>query len=639
MAALLACCTPVLAQDADQGAGSGSAPGTTQPPPPTVVDADGPSYVVRGFELSYLREHPRHPSVEGLLDIVIELGVIGDGYVAPRPGVDVVRLRLGELNGNPNRVYYASALQRILERVRDGLAGAGLIGVFVAPDPAQINEFGQDLRSSTQAESEPLRLLMTTGFVSEVRTLASGDRVPTEDRLNHPLHQRIIDRSPIRPDGSGEEGEREELLLKPVLDDYMFLLSRHPGRRVDVTVAAGEDVGGVTLDYLISENKPFVLYLQGSNTGTKQTSRWRQRIGMVHSQLTNNDDILSLDYITAEFDKAHAFVASYDARVFDFDRLRWRIDGLYSEFRASDVGVVDADFRGRTWGLGAEVAYNFYQRRELFLDVFAGLRFENISVDNRAADIEGRESFLFPRIGVRMDRTGEWYNSQGEMALEFQFGDLTGVDRADLNRLGRSDPDKDWVTLQWNLSHSFYLEPLLNRVAWEDPTTPESSTLAHEIALNFRGQHAFGNRLIPQRQQVAGGFYTVRGYPESVTAGDTVAILSAEYRFHVPRVFRVKPQPDELFGESFRFAPQYVYGVPDWDLILRGFVDIGRTVNSDRLSFETNETLIGAGVGAELQLRRNLNVRLDWGFALEGLKGPDVNSGSNRLHFVATILF
>ena len=94
-----------------------------------------------------------------------------------------------------------------------------------------------------------------------------------------------------------------------------------------------------------------------------------------------------------------------------------------------------------------------------------------------------------------------------------------------------------------------------------------------------------------------------------------------------------------MFGEPFRTSPQYVYGHPDWDLILKGFVDIGHSIISEPFSFEDDETLIGAGIGVELLYRRNLNVRLDWGFALDDLEAGDVNSGSNRLHLVATILF
>ena len=95
----------------------------------------------------------------------------------------------------------------------------------------------------------------------------------------------------------------------------------------------------------------------------------------------------------------------------------------------------------------------------------------------------------------------------------------------------------------------------------------------------------------------------------------------------------------ELFGEPFRVAPQYVYGITDWDLILKGFLDVGYASVADELSFEDEESLVGAGVGVELHLKRNIRLRLDWGFVLDEIENRNVNSGANRAHFSATIVF
>ena len=72
---------------------------------------------------------------------------------------------------------------------------------------------------------------------------------------------------------------------------------------------------------------------------------------------------------------------------------------------------------------------------------------------------------------------------------------------------------------------------------------------------------------------------------------------------------------------------------------MKGFFDVGRTIVSDRFAFESDETLMGAGVGVELLFKRNVSLRLDWGFVLEELEAQGINSGSNRLHVVATLLF
>jgi len=627
---------------------AGAALARQEPPAPTeapdapaapAVD-DGPAYSISAFELRYLRENPLHPPLEQIMTTEILLAQIDAVFVAPREDRPTVTVTLAQLSDGQVRTFYASAVQRILETLRDDLVARDLLGIYVAPEPRQINEIGQDLRAEGDTQ---LVILITTGIVTEMRTLGSGERVgekseiKPEDRVNNPLHASILERSPFNPYEEGDE-QREDLLRKDKLDRYLFHLGRHPGRRVDATVAAAADIGGIALDYLVTENRPLVIYAQLSNTGTRPTDYWRQRFGFFHTQLTNNDDILSLDYTTAKFDNVHALIGSYEAP-FPNDRLRWRVQGTWSEYSASDIGFFNEVFTGESWSVDGQIVANIYQDRELFLDLLGGVRFEDQHVENEFFEIIGDEDFIIPYVGLRLDRTTEWFSTQGTLTCEFQDGSLNDLRQSELTRLGRTLPDENWAILRWDLSHSVYLEPLLDREAWEDPSTPETSTLAHELAFALRGQHAFSNRVIPQAEYVIGGLYSVRGYPQSVVASDTAIVGSVEYRYHVPRAFTVQPEPREMFGEPFRAAPQYVYGQPDWDLILKGFFDVGHTIISNPLWFEEEQTLIGAGVGVEFLWKRNLNVRLDWGFALDDLEGAGVHSGANRLHLVATILF
>ena len=606
--------------------------------------ADGPVFRISRLHLRYLREHPAQPETTSLMNAPLTLAPTVSGWIVPRAehleSDRLVTRSLREWSDAPADSYHGSAVQAMILTVLGELRKSDLLGLRVIPDPDDITEEGQDLRGTR----DHLTLLMITGVLSDVRTVGSGDRVaeggeiePTE-RINHPRHARILKNSPVQPESAGDDGEvQRELLQRGPLDRYVYFLSRHPGRRVDVAVAAGEEVGTTALDYLITENRSLVLYAQVSNTGTVNTSKWRQRVGLFHTQVTNNDDIFSLDYTTANFDDVHAVTTSYEAP-FPNRRVRWKVDFGYSEYTASDVGIFNDIFEGRTWTASGEVAWNVYQNRELFVDVFGGVRFENLKVENPGFFIEGEEELLTPYIGVRLDRTSDWFSTRAAVALDWQ-GDFTNVDPAELEALGRTDPDDKWLVLRWDATHTTYLEPLFNRAAWEDPASPESSTLAHEVQLSVRGQHAFGDRLIPQVQSVAGGLYTVRGYPQSASAGDNSVIASAEYRLHIPRLFSLEETPRELFGAPFRAAPQFVYGTPDWDLVLKGFVDVARTSFNDRLFFEESNTLLSTGVGIELLYRRNLNLRLDWGFALRDLESRNVESGDNRLHFVATILF
>lgn len=612
-----------------------------------VIEYTGPTYQIQGFELNYLYEgFEGQPPIDDLMNVGIDLVKSSDaGFVAWRPGIAPMRMTLNEIASRPTEPYSASGVQQVLVALRDYLVDQNLIAVNVAPlDQSQLQQSIQ--------QPQTISLVITTGVVSEVRTLAVGARIkPGPERVNHPLHARIREFSPVQP-----TDPNRQLLRRDQIDDYVFFLGRHPGRRVDVAIAPGEPLeveSGVfapaaNLDYLVTENRPWTIYGQASNTGTRNTGRWRQRFGLLHTQLTNNDDVLNIDYQTAGFSDVHTVSGYYDFRLSRSNRVRGRLYGHYGEFDASEVGFEDLRFTGDSWSIGGEVAANLYQRRQLFLDLFAGGRYMNTKVENFFFDFpvtSGEEAFFLPYIGLRLERYTLKANTFASLMFEGQFGDVTNVDRDELDALGRLFPDRDWVVMKWDAQHSFFLEPLINRAAWEDPETPKTSTLAHEIALSFRGQYAFEHRLIPQAMMVAGGFYSVRGYPESIVAGDSALIASAEYRFYLPRVLGIDPDPKSLFGydtrtgrQPFRWRPQHVYGRADWDLILRGFVDIGHTINTDRLPFETDETLIGAGVGAELQVRRNLNVRVDWGVALREIEDR-YRSGRSRVHFVGTLLF
>jgi hemolysin activation/secretion protein len=574
------------------------------------------------------------------LDLV--LGQDKARYVAPREGLPLLTLSLDDLKDLGPQPFHYSAIQSINGQIVAYLNGKGLFGVLVAPDTRDIALDGTDLRPS---QTSPLRLVIRTAIVSRTRTLASRYRAPGQQWMDHPSYDRIKENSPIQPAAPGDE-ERRDLLRKDLLDDYLFRLNRHPNRRVDVSVRAADEPNHVTLDYLISEKKPWILYFQTSNTGTEETKDWRWRLGYVHNQLTNNDDILSLDYITTDFSspESRGALLSYEAPLFGSETVRWSIFGSDGKFESSDVGLRNEDFDGKTRKIGAELYVNAYQHRDFFLDLIGGARWEDVEVNNDAVQIEGDEELFLPYLGCRFERWGETASTAGRVTLEWTETGVKDLDKDELTELGRLDPDTSWQILKWRFSHAFFLEPWLDREAWEDVSTPGSSTLAHELFFSLQGQYTFGNRVIPQHQGLAGGAYSVRGYPDAAASADTTVVSTLEYRFHWPRTFEIEPDPSRtpLFGRSFRFAPQQIYGRPDWDLVLRSFIDYGRTVNADRLVTEKNETLVGAGVGVEVLYKENISIRADWGVALNAVLEDtvdEVESGDQELHLTFTVLF
>lgn len=615
-------------------------PAVEAPAAPVPTDADGHGYPVSRITLSYRTDHPSLPPLDdGFLDVPVNLVRTPEGLIAPTANFRGEPIRLRDIGSDGPVVIYGSAVREISRAIANEFNRRKIIVVYVEPSPDDIDiepPF-EDLRDEDNTE---LRMLVRAGVVRRVGSIASGDRDIKGERVNHPSHRRIRENSPIQP--ADEDGaQRTDLIRQDALENYVYRLNRHPGRQVGVALSAATagEPGDIVLDYLVSETKPWSIYAQVSNTGTESTDEWRQRFGFAHNQLTGADDILRLDFITAGFDSSNAVIASYERPLWD-ERLRGRLFGSWSEFTASDVGQGEEEFTGESWTGGAEVLWNVYQRRELFVDLLAGLRYQHVETTNEVLEASGEAGYVVPYIGARLERSTEASITEASIVIETSFGD---ADEDDVENLGRPEPDDDWTLLTWDLSHSFYLEPLLNPGAWQRRESWKGATLAHEIAGSVRGQYAFGNRLIPNAQDVLGGLFTVRGYPESIVAGDTVVMGSLEYRFHLPRALGIEEEPSgQLFGEPFRWRPQQPYGRPDWDLIFKAFVDAGRAINSDRLAFEKDETLVGAGVGAELQIKRFLSLRVDWGVALEDVNeglDDEVKAGDSRVHFVATLVF
>ena len=611
-------------------------------------------FEVSKFEISFRpQDHPGHPSLEELLNLEVELLRVEDGYAAPREGLPTVKIRLSDAGELPVNRFYASALFRVSQRIVEYINSLGIIVVYVPVcendieiyvDPVTQKTELTDLRTERQKKTaRPATFTIYTGVVTGVRTVASGERIAKEKRIDNPRHERIKARSPIVPFDE-ETDERKDLVRKDMLDAYIFRLNRHPGRKVDIALSSAERAGEVALDYLITENKPWLVYAQMSNTGTEETDKWRERFGVMHNQVTGNDDIFTLDYITAGFDEAHSIIGSYDAPLFDLEGMRWRVFGTWGQFDASEVGFADEKFYSDEWSAGGELVKNIFQHDELFLDLFAGARWRSVSVENEISQLKGESDFFLPSAGLRLERFTGTARTFGQIEYEQNLPGMadTAKKGEELEALGRLYTDDDWSVLKWDFIHSFYLEPMLNRKAWKDIKTEKSSTLAHEMSVMFRGQYSFDHRLVPQAVGVAGGFYSVRGYPESLVNGDSTLIASAEYRFHLPRTFQIERQPGKLLGKAFRWAPQQLYSRPDWDLIFRTFIDFGRTDIVDREpSYENNQQLLGTGVGVELQFTRRINLRVDWGIALDEVQSGDENikSGDSRIHFVGTVLF
>ena len=219
------------------------------------------------------------------------------------------------------------------------------------------------------------------------------------------------------------------------------------------------------------------------------------------------------------------------------------------------------------------------------------------------------------------------------MQVEPNLPSIAGTDENQLKNMGRANVDTNFIIAKYSFGGSFFLEPLLFRGAWdayEESNDEEARkglwkkvTEAHELSILVHGQYTFDNkRLVPQFEDVIGGFASVRGYPEAFTSGDDSVVANVEYRFHLPRV--LKPADTDRLNSldpppvpKFTIRPQTILNRPDLDIIFRAFYDVGYVKNNDIFeATEADRTLMSVGVGVEAQVSRYLNLRLDIGFPL-----------------------
>ena len=573
------------------------------------------------FKLDFMVEPPNAPSISILRKTRITLGreplkawALDSVYVSPERSKDQVEFSLDEIPADGPVLFAAGALASINRQIVEAMAKQGLGSIIVAPDEMDIGfTTGEDLR---EEGNTTLHLTIFLPTIKELHSFATGERVPENDATNNPVHSRILENSPV---------QAGETFWPNRVDDYVARLNRHPGRRVVAQLSPSYDREQLYLDYQITESKPWIAYAAISNSGAESTGIWQARIGMVHLQLTNRDDILSLDFVMNTNTDVRAVNLGYQLPLW-IDTVRLEVDAGYADFEASSADAFPfiSDFKGTQAHGGFNIAYNFLQIEEYFFDLRVGTTLEFIETKNstrfafdNAAEEErttGNDNFLPVRLGLGVERKNRNLKLSVSTWADFYTLDHDTSDpQSDFNNLGRLEPDNHPIVFRWDAKLALFIDALL-----ADPKNPAPIS-AHEFVMRYRGQSAFNKyRLIPHYQQIAGGADSVRGYEQGATAGDTVHLATLEYRLHVPRIFRPRPKTTQfpLIGE-FAIAPRRPGERPDWDWVVKVFYDVASVRQSQRRDIEFNDVLQGVGVGTELFIKRNVQLRFDWGIGLE----------------------
>lgn len=602
------------------------------------------------FEFQYGLAHPALPPVAALEHVTVVL-TRDDGVWHAAGAKRGETLTLGRIPEGSR--FAGDGLTAVAQAVVKWFNARGIYGVWVAF--TQLESSDARVIDRRPTGDRTARVVVWASQISGLRTLARGSRFKPQNSIDNPKHRWILADSPLK--AGAKPGEPGSLFLKDKLENYLRALNIQPGRRVEASIESAGKPGRVVLDYLVNEEKPWQLFSQVSNTGTETTGKWRIRLGFQDTQLTNHDDILNLDAISTPDRKTYGTFLSYRIPLLRPARLLVRVYGSYGDYLANDVSLVGLRFAGRNWLGGFEFSNWTPLGRGWELNTLLGASYVHYDIQSEISDFtlgQGYSNFLIPYISPIIKRDAGWWSLSGSFRLDYA---LSGVSNKNPNTgvpaLGRTGADSQWTSLRWNLDGSLYLDPLF------EGGPARAKHLANEVALRIRGRYLLnGKRLIPQEEEPIGGYYTVRGYPESILEADEFVTSSVEYAFHLPRV--LKPgEPGKLFGRPFKWRPPQRQQRADWDLIFRTFFDYGyRQVTplpatSGQSSgssgglplIDRNVSLAGAGVGVELVVGQNFSMRCDFGTALIGLRDNSrpvgqqivVPKGNKQVYLIATL--
>jgi hypothetical protein len=554
---------------------------------------DEGKYPIGELHFRYTADGAGLPSVGMLGESKVYLSGGPEYYRAPGKNESTIAVRLDSLAGmNPAPSFSAGAVLEMSKAILDVFDRQNIMDVVVEVDPRDIDPYGVDQR---RRSDDSLVFLITAFRAGDVGTTASAlDLLDKEP----PKSSKYLNIAPNSPVLSSEVGKRRDRI-----DNYVYFLNRFPGHRADVILPASGRGKYIDADYVINEEKPWRIYFNAANSGSRRGQRWIERVGVSHDRLFGYDLMGSLDYATNDFNQFNYLRGYLEGDLSESMETRWFLAANWNEFSSTEFSLPDGAFTGLQEGLTLGFRTLCYQLDDLFLDFTGSANWRYVKAQN--VNASSSTCFVSPRVGLSVERERVDSTIRGLFSLELNLSSLANTEAKDLQNLGRLNPDKDWWISKMNLDLNWFL----------DGTTNSPLEQHHEMGLYTEIQYAFGKRLVPQLERSLGGHDTVRGHPQAMVSAPNALLARGEYRYH-----------HSCEDSKLRF-------------VMRAFLDAGRTMFTDSVTGEKSQTLVGTGFGGDIIWNRYISFRSDLGFALKEVTSPNVEVGDVYLHLTMTATY
>jgi hemolysin activation/secretion protein len=338
------------------------------------------------------------------------------------------------------------------------------------------------------------------------------------------------------------------------------------------------DPNAVDLVLKAEEKFPLHMFYDFNNRGTKLTHRARHNVGMRHTNITGNGDLLNANWTLSEEGALGGAAAGY---------------------------TLPLPATGTTLSLQSSYTQSMLVKHF------------------KPSEIKG-ESFSFsPQLRQRILRSADW-EVAGVFGLEYKNSETlindirANIDRSRIFKTGAEFSRRDGGGrtslngfFNLGLPHIDGSEGSFN--FWSAGVTRLQRMPASTFLILRADAQLTDDSVLSVDQYRLGGATSVRGYPESDSAGDSGFNASTEW--HVPASFAPETLKVPFTDRSWRNALRFV-----------AFFDMGKTYLNERLRSTSvkDRLLMGVGGGIRLELGPALSVSADLGFPI-GDESTDIH--------------
>ena len=492
-------------------------------------------------------------------------------------------------------------LQEIAQLPVQYLKSLGYEGLVAFPDPNQIDPItGKDLRDPSD------RSLRMVVWVS---------RVGSVEFLNNGMNDQVFEKLSTRGEKlfSDEKGQGKPLTNSQL--QYWKRYGKAYSRSAVINLTPGDEPGQVVPMVKLGLSKKQGGSVYASNAGTETTGKWLVGGDYFYNQISDRDDDLQFSYLSSDTQERKTINLKYSVPVIVPQVLNLNVQAGYSSYDASSFALTRIDFEGETRSLDLALLWNplHWEHENYQFGLEFGLRGEKVEAENSLINGRADADMLTPRMALRLDTKGSYLRTMTKIEIRRNMRNIPELDRSLLGGVGVVDQS---TRLKINHLESLkigkWIRENLNAnlpAYWE----------RHHLISKLSAELGLENvRHLPQHQFISGGTGSVRGYPESPIAGDHGYNISVEYR--IP--FASGDAGPELGKVSSTLIP---------------FIDWAETFVANPLSYESDRSILGGGIGLEMKFSKGLQARLDFAKPLREIKNGSsilegTRSSDERVH-------